>query len=78
MRSVRRNEANLIERDVFNDDNPRLMVKIARDLGMEAVWFRYPGFGGDLEFTGPAPDLGNEPCVIVYGSIGMNYSLECF
>jgi hypothetical protein len=42
------------------------MMDIVNGMGMEGVWFRYPGFGGDIEVK---HTLRNEACVIVYGSI---------
>jgi hypothetical protein len=64
-----------IETDVYDDGNPNRMMDIVRSLGMEVVWFRYPGFGGDIETNNPR--FANEDdCVIVYGSINAAMYLQ--
>ena len=52
-----------IERDVYDDGVSERMMEVVQELGMEGVWFRYPGFGGDIEAK---KVVDGEICAMVY------------
>ena len=57
----------LIEKDVFTEGEvSKRIMKVIRDLGMEARPYRYIGFGGGVE---PKDLPQQEACIIAYGSI---------